>query len=234
MLERNETFGCHTLSAWRPTASPTTSRLADHDLIGAVNFLLFEYRIEAQANDRPAPIGPLQNGNAANSWRFRSRPALFHGAESCHQTCHRTSRRAPRGLPGSALGSSPETRSDAVRRAAAADRSSVARARSEHAASSCDRCGSRHRQHGGNGQAVVLERILFSQSSLRRKYSRLADSLANRFSLSVKWLLGLCAKISFWRLSARIRHGFGKAENRLRLSRRKTSHGRKSLQPHGI
>jgi len=183
--------------------------IADPDLGGAVNFLLFEYRIDTQPHDRPAPIGSLQNGNAANSRRFRSRPALCHSAESRRQTCHRTSRRASRRFPGSALGSSPEACPDAVRRTAAADRSSLTGARSEHAAPSCDRGGSRHRQHGGNGQAVVLERILFSQSSLRRKYSRLADSLTDGFSLSIEWLLGLRAKISFRQLPARIRHGFG-------------------------
>src|SRR5882762_2819746 len=35
-------------------------QIADPGLVGAVNFLHFKYRINAKANDRPAPIGPLQ------------------------------------------------------------------------------------------------------------------------------------------------------------------------------
>jgi hypothetical protein len=197
-------------------------------------FLLFEYRIEAQPNDRPPPIGSLQNGNAANPWHFRSRPALSLSGESRRQTCYRTSRRASRRFPGSALGSSPEACSAAVRRAAAADRSSLARPRSEYLASSRNPGRPRHCNRGGNGQAVVLERILFSQSSLRREYSRLADSLGDGLTFPIERLLGLRAKISLRRLPARIRHRFGQVENRLWFSRRETSYGRKPLQSHGV
>src|SRR5712692_5908723 len=62
--------------------------------LSTFNFLLFEYRIEVKPHDRPAPIGSLQIGDAANSRRFRL--ALLRSVESSHQTCRGTSRRAPR------------------------------------------------------------------------------------------------------------------------------------------
>src|ERR1700686_4790979 len=83
--------------------------------VGTVNFLLFKYRIGANSHDRPASIGPLQVGYAADSWRFRIKLALVRSLESRRQTCHRTSRRAPRRLSGSALGPSSEACGAALR-----------------------------------------------------------------------------------------------------------------------
>src|SRR5882762_887618 len=202
-------------------------------LHGAVNFLLFEYRIESKPHDRPAPIGPLQVGYAADSRRFRSRHALVRSFESRSQTCHRTSRRAPRRLSGSALGPSSEA-CGALRRTTTADRSSLARARSEHLAPPCHRYGPRDRRRRGDGQAVVFERILYSQPPKWRKHSGFARTPACCLCFPGQRLLGVCEKFSVRQLPARIHHEFEQAENRLRLPRRQTSHGRKPLQPHGV
>src|SRR5713226_8524650 len=70
--------------------------------------LLSEYRIGRKPNDRPAPIGALQDGDAANPGRFLSRRAHIDSVESRYQAGHRTSRRAPSRLSGSALGFSPQ------------------------------------------------------------------------------------------------------------------------------
>src|SRR5690242_15150265 len=99
------------------------------------NIVAFKYRIDTEPNARPAPIGSLQIGNAADSRRFQYRLAQFPGAESGHQIGYRTSCRAARCFPGSALGASSQTRESAACRATASDRSSRTRARSEHAAS---------------------------------------------------------------------------------------------------
>src|SRR5260370_37748243 len=69
----------------------------------------FEYRIGAKPYDRPAPIGALQVGNAANSSRFRSEPAPVRGPESRCRTRHRTSPCAPGRLSGGALCPASET-----------------------------------------------------------------------------------------------------------------------------
>jgi len=49
----------------------------------------FKYRIESKPHDRPATIGSLQVGDAANSRRFRPRASPAY--ESRRQTGHRTS-----------------------------------------------------------------------------------------------------------------------------------------------
>ena len=100
--------------------------------------------------------------------------------------------------------------------------------------SSCDRCRSRHRQRGGDGQAMVLERIFYSQPPQWRKHFGAPRSIADGLSLSIDRLLGVRAKSSVRGLSARIRHGLKQAEKRLRFSRRQASNGGKPLQPHGV
>src|SRR5216684_2791862 len=94
--------------------SPHELRITSHLIffplfqLSTVNFLLFEYRIGRKPNDRPAPIGALQDGDAANPGRFLSRRAHIDSVESRYQAGHRTSRRAPSRLSGSALGFSPQ------------------------------------------------------------------------------------------------------------------------------
>src|SRR2546429_2699668 len=97
----------------------------------------FEYRIDPKPYDRPAPTGPLQDGYAADSRRFRIRCALIPRVEPSRQTSHRTSCRAPRRFPWSAMGPSPQTCGTAARRTAEADRSARACARSKHSAPAC-------------------------------------------------------------------------------------------------
>jgi len=78
-----------------------------------------------------------------------------------------------RRLPGSAHRALRRARPAAVRRTAAVKSKSPLLRPIEYAAPACDCDGPRHRQHGRKWQAVVPQKILFSQSSLRRKYSRL-------------------------------------------------------------
>ncbi len=77
------------------------------DSLGAVNFPLFEYRIEAEPNARPAPIGSLQIRNAADSRRFRFHFAPVRCVESSNQTGHRTLVCATRGFSRRTLGEVP-------------------------------------------------------------------------------------------------------------------------------
>src|SRR6266581_3008526 len=140
---------------------PKIFGIEDPDSVGTVDFLRFEYRIGAKPNARPALIGPLQDGDAADSRRFRYRPTSFCRDQSRGAPRHWTSRCAAGRLPGSALGPASKT-FGSVHRSTAADRSSFSRSRSEHAGYAGHRCGTRDCRSRGDGQAVVLKRILHS------------------------------------------------------------------------
>src|SRR5260370_16470707 len=80
-----------------------------------LDFPFLEYTIGEKSHDRPAPIGPLQIGNAASPRPFRICLTAIGAVESSRQPCPRTSRHAPRRVSGSTLGSSPEATGAAVR-----------------------------------------------------------------------------------------------------------------------
>ncbi len=99
-----KSFACHSYENtggggvffpfWNSPAWPLfPPRVTDHKSpyffplpqLPAVNFPLFKYRIGRKPNDRPAPIGALQDGDAANPGRFLSRRAHIDSVESRYQ-----------------------------------------------------------------------------------------------------------------------------------------------------
>src|SRR5207245_9414348 len=95
----------------------------------------FQYKISAKIKGpyaRPAPIGPLQNGDATNPRRYGAPRTAGQIQRAYHQTPHRTSRGAGRRIPGGPLGAPPAAGGVQVRRAPAANRVSRAPARPAH------------------------------------------------------------------------------------------------------